>query len=290
MSHIDRQCPNCGPARILSFGENRGSVCSGCGYVLNSGMVEDHQDPNCRGRSQRSLNGPSARWTDGKQIFGLTETNNTACNGASLLEKWQKLAGASDQTEKNIALALSDITKIAGSLSLPTSVLEEASRLYRLLLEKRLIKGRSIQALCAAVVYAASRRQGFAALLNEVAIVSRVDKRMIGRYYRFLVDKLGLSIPHVSMKQCAEALFNRLKVGTQVADIARNIATTMDSSGITSGKDPLGVMSAAIHVASKLIGEKITLRALSVASGLTETTIRSRCRQLEKDLLFIVSL
>jgi transcription initiation factor TFIIB len=224
--------------------------------------------------------------TDPGGTFDLTETGKVVCNEASLLEKWHKLAGASDQTEKNMALALCDITKIAGSLSLPIPILEEASRLYRLLLEKRLIKGRCIQALCAAVVYAACRRQGFAMLLNEVAIVSRVDKRMIGRYYRFLVGKLDLTISHVSMKQCAEVLFNRLKVGTQVADIARNIATTIEASG----KDPLGVMSAAIHVASKLIGEKVTQRALSVASGLTETTIRSRCRQLEEDLLFIVKL
>ena len=55
------------------------------------------------------------------------------------LRKWQRRIRVSDATERNLAFALSEITKISNNLNLPKNILETASVIYRKAVKERLI-------------------------------------------------------------------------------------------------------------------------------------------------------
>jgi transcription initiation factor TFIIB len=74
-------------------------------------------------------------------------------------------------------------------------VREKAAIVYRKALEKDVIKGRTIVAVTAAYLYAACQITRTPRTLKEISDISFVEKREIGRCYRFLLRKPNLRIP-----------------------------------------------------------------------------------------------
>ena len=52
--------------------------------------------------------------------------------------------------------------------------------------------------------------------------------------------------------------------------------------GIVAGKDPMGIAAAALYLACISSGGNKTQKEISIASGVTEVTIRNRCAGLKK--------
>src|SRR5207237_8774187 len=103
------------------------------------------------------------------------------------LRKWQQRIRVSDATERNLAVALSELAKLSAALRLPKNILENASVIYRRAIKRKLIRGRSIQNTMAAVLYMSCRQSGVPRTLDEIASIAIVDKKRIGRDFRFLV-------------------------------------------------------------------------------------------------------
>ncbi len=54
--------------------------------------------------------------------------------------------------------------------------------------------------------------------------------------------------------------------------------------GEIAGKDPMGIAAAALYLACITTGESKSQKEISIASGVTEVTIRNRCAGLRKML------
>jgi len=52
--------------------------------------------------------------------------------------------------------------------------------------------------------------------------------------------------------------------------------------GIAAGKDPMGIAAAALYLSCISTGEVKSQKEISMASGVTEVTIRNRCAGLRK--------
>src|SRR2546428_10929972 len=73
------------------------------------------------------------------------------------LRKWQRRIRVSNATERNLAFALSELDRMASGMGLPRNVREAAAMVYRKAGNKNLIRGRSIEGVVAAALYAACR-------------------------------------------------------------------------------------------------------------------------------------
>ena len=116
------------------------------------------------------------------------------------LRKWQERIRTKDAGERNLQFALSEIDRMASALGVPRSVREVASVIYRRALNEDLIRGRSIEGVSTAALYAACRQEGIPRSLDEVADVSRVPQKEIGRTYRYISQELGLELKPVDPK------------------------------------------------------------------------------------------
>lgn len=299
-----QRCSECGSARLMRDYENAEIVCMDCGFVVATKMVDqgpewrafDNEQQEKRARAGAPLTftihdkGLSTviDWHD-KDVYGKKIAADQKAQ-IYRLRKWQRRIRVSDATERNLAFALSEITKIANNLSLPTSIFETASIIYRKAVKEHLIRGRSIQGIGAASVYIACRQCGLIRTLDEIAVASNIERKEIGRSYRFLVKELNYFIPPTSPSQYVSKFSNQLTMQGKVEEIATKILKAARELKLTSGRGPTGIAAAASYIASVLTGERKTQREIAEIAQVTEVTIRNRYKELTGCLLFVMAL
>jgi len=195
------------------------------------------------------------------------------------LRKWQERIRTKDAGERNLQFALSEIDRMASALGVPRSVREVASVIYRRALNEDLIRGRSIEGVSTAALYAACRQEGIPRSLDEVADVSRVPQKEIGRTYRYISQELGLELKPVDPKQFVPRFASALQLSEEVQSKATEIIDVSAEQGLLSGKSPTGFAAAAIYAASLLCNEKKTQREVADVAQVTEVTIRNRYQE-----------
>jgi transcription initiation factor TFIIB len=195
------------------------------------------------------------------------------------LRKWQERIRTKDAGERNLQFALSEVDRMASALGVPQSVREVASVIYRRALNEDLIRGRSIEGVSTAALYAACRKEGIPRSLEEISEVSRVERKEIGRTYRYISQELGLEMRPVDPQKYVPRFSSELGLGEEVQSKANEIIETTADQGLLSGKSPTGYAAAAIYAASLLCNEKKTQREVADVAQVTEVTIRNRYQE-----------
>ena len=303
-SPTTRRCPECGSSRIMKDYESAEIVCMGCGYVVVAELT--NQGPEWRAfdaeeRAKRARAGAPATFTiHDKGLSTTIDWHDRDIHGQSIphgekaqiyrLRKWQRRIRVSDATERNLAFALSEISKIANNLNLPKNILETASMIYRKAVKARLIRGRSIQGVTAAAIYVACRQCGLARTSEDISQASTANKKEVRRCYRFLLKQLNYFIPPVKTSQYITKFSNQLTMQGNVEEIAHKIFFGAKELKLTSGRGPAGIAAAVTYIASILTGERRTQREVSEIAQVTEVTIRNRYKELAERLQFIIYL
>jgi len=299
-----QQCPECGSTRLMRDYESAEIVCMNCGIVIAAKLAD--RGPEWRAfddeqRAKRARVGAPLTYTiHDKGLSTMIDWHDRDIYGKRLspgqkaqiyrLRKWQRRIRVSDATERNLAFALSEISKIANSLNLPKNILETASVIYRKAVKEHLIRGRSIQGVTAAAIYVACRQCGLARTLEEIAQASSINKKEVGRSYRFLIKELDYFIPPLKPSQYITKFSNQLTMQGKVEEIAHKILLTARELKLTSGRGPTGIAAAASYIASVLTGERKTQREIAEIAQVTEVTIRNRYKELVERLMFEITL
>ncbi|UCH70768.1 MAG: transcription initiation factor IIB [Candidatus Bathyarchaeota archaeon] len=299
-----QQCPECGGNRLMRDYECAEIVCMDCGFVLAAKLTD--RGPEWRAfdteqREKRTRVGAPLTFTiHDKGLSTMIDWHDRDIYGKRLspgqkaqiyrLRKWQRRIRVSDAMERNLAFALSEMSKIANGLNLPKNILETASVIYRKAVKERLIRGRSIQGVTAAAIYVACRQCGLARTLDEIAQASNINKKEVGRSYRFLVKELDYFIPPLKPSQYITKFSNQLTMQGKVEEIAHKILITAKELKLTSGRGPTGIAAAASYIASVLTGERKTQREIAEIAQVTEVTIRNRYNELVERLLFVITI
>ena len=299
-----QRCPSCGSSRLVRDYEKSEIVCTDCGDVLVRRIPDLGREWNAFNEEQwekRARAGAPLTYTiHDKGLSTVIDWHDRDSRGNRIsldqksqiwrLRRWQRRIRLSDRNERNLAFGLSEIRKVADNLSLPRSVFETASVIYRKTVKKRLVRGRSIRGVSAATVYLACRQCRLAWTLNEVAEASNMEKKDLGRNYRFLVRKLNCFIPPTKPSQYVSKLSNHLATQGKVEEIANEILKAARKLRITSGRGPVGLAAAAIYIASVLVGERRSQTEISQVANVTEVTVRNRYKELAESLVLITTL
>lgn len=285
------ECPECGATNVV---REQGERCCGeCGLVVEDDLV-DH-GPEWRAfdsqeRQQKSRVGaPTTHTMHDKGLTTDISWKNKDAYGQSLstkkrsqmnrLRKWHDRLRTVDNGERNLRFALSEIDRMASALGVPKSVREVASVIYRRALSDDLIRGRSIEGVATATLYAACRQEDIPRSLDEVTEVARIDRREIARTYRHVSQKLGLELEPADPKQYVPRFCSDLELSEEVQTKANEIIDITAKEGLLSGKSPTGYAAAAIYAASLLCNEKRTQHDIATVAQVTEVTIRNRYQE-----------
>lgn len=287
MSTTINKCPECSSKKLI-FDEQKGeSMCAGCGLVIEKEMVDlgqewrqfDEGPKKGRGGAPLSLQkfdkGLTTNIGEVSDIYRLGEKR---IKKYSRLKKWQERVSTS--IERNLRLAMTELRKVASFLNLPNVVKEEASRIYNVVLQRGLVRGRSMEAVISACIYAACRTYNIPRTLDEIAATSDVERKEIGRTYRFITRKLSLEVNPSNPKDYISRFASVLHLSPKTQNDALKILKRAEASELTSGRGPAGIAAAALYVAALLNLEKRTQREVADVAGITEVTIRNRYKEL----------
>ncbi len=172
--------------------------------------------------------------------------------------------------------------KLKDKLALTDAVVEKAAYIYRKAMEKKLVRGRSIQGLVAACLYASCRNTETPRTLDDVAKGINIRRKDVARCYRLIFRELELKMPVVDPIKGVSRIASIAELSEKSKRKAITILEEAKKSGMVAGKDPMGIAAAALYLACISTGEVKSQKDISIASGVTEVTIRNRCAGLRK--------
>lgn len=300
---IDK-CPECKSARLFKDYERGELVCGQCGLVISEDIADfgpEWRAFDSEQRTTRARGGAPIKYMrPNKGLVTEIDQYNRDITGGRIptkkqaqlyrMRKWHKRTSIASSMERNLAIALTELDRVASYLGLAESIKEEAALLYRKCIEKGLIRGRMIESVVSAVIYAICRNRGIPRTLDELADASGIPKKEIGRTYRFVVQELEIKIPLTNPVYYVPRFATDLGASGEVQKVAIEILKKAMDKGLVSGRGPTGVAAAAVYIASALVGERRTQKEVADVAGVTEVTIRNRYRELKKELKISVDL
>ncbi len=288
-------CPECGSKKFKTDPRRAEKICAKCGLVLEERQIDRSQEWrafNYEQKKKRDRTGSFLTYT--RHDKGLS--TSIGSHGYSSLYKLSPSKRASfyrlkrwhsqvsTATERNLRYALSELDRISSALGLPKNIRETTALIYRKAVTKGLVRGRSMESVVAAALYAACRKHKVPRTLDEIAEASNVKKREVGRTYRFITRELGIKLLPTSPIDYLPRFASELKLSPETQQKSIKILKDAQDKDLVSGRGPTGVAAAAIYVASTLTGEKRTQREVAEVAGVTEVTIRNRYKELIDEL------
>ena len=198
------------------------------------------------------------------------------------LRTWHTRSQTRNSQERNLQHALGEIERMASALGLPKSTRETASVIYRRALDEDMLRGRSIEGMSSAAVYAAARQAGIPRSLDEITAVSRIEELPITRTYRYLARELGLKIEPADPLDYIPRLVSDLDLSDEAEQRSRDLLTTVieTDESYLSGKNPVGLAAASVYAGALLANEKVTQETVGEVADISEVTIRNRYKEL----------
>ena len=283
-----KKCPECGSINLFWNKAKGEIICKDCGLVIEDKMVDFGQDWRDfeDGDKSSSRAGAPSTYTQydqglGTEVGQKADLFNLGDKDRSKffrLRKWQYRI--STAIERNLKLALAELKRVSSYLKLPASVEEEAARIYTLAVQRGLVRGRSMESVVSGALYAACRRHEIPRTLDELSEASGIDKKEIGRTYRFVTRELGITILPSNPADYIARFASSLALSAETQSKAVEILERAQKSELTSGRGPTGIAAAALYVAALMHGEKKTQREVADVAGVTEVTIRNRYKEL----------
>ncbi|WP_135303200.1 transcription initiation factor IIB [Haloarcula amylovorans] len=286
-------CPECG-GDVLTDSEHGETVCQDCGLVIEEDSID--RGPEWRAfdsaeRDQKSRVGaPTTNMMHDKGLSTNIGWQNKDAYGRSLsseqrqkmqrLRTWNERFRTRDSKERNLKQALGEIDRMASALGLPQNVRETASVIYRRALDENLLPGRSIEGVATSALYAAARMAGSPRSLDEMAVVSRVEKMELTRTYRYVVRELNLEVQPADPEQYLPRFVSDLDLSEETERRARELIVRARDAGLLSGKSPVGLAAAAVYAGALLTNEKVTQSEVGTVANVSEVTIRNRYKEL----------
>jgi len=301
MNTLETQCcPEC-QSSLVDDSQNGEIICSGCGVVV-ADQIADY-GPESKGSSleeKMKLARATGQTTYSQHDLGITTEiaigtkdfsgktiNSDVANQMHNLRKWQQRVRVSSPRERRLANVLTKIGEICQNISLSKNVLETASIIYRNLDERIDVKGKSVASISAATIYMACKQCEVVRSLDEICEGScspneiKAKAKLAARYYRTMVMEMGIAnAPVVTMDRYISKIANLTKTDVRVERLALEIAEKTKNSNLADGKAPNGIASAYLYVASVLLGQNVLQRDVSSIAGVTEVTIRNRCKDI----------
>jgi transcription initiation factor TFIIB len=232
------------------------------------------------------------------------------------MRRWHSRIRVASPKERRLLNVLSKINEICSAMSLSKTVMETAAMLYRNFETMSEAKGKSITCIAAASIYLACKRCSIVRSLEEIikteGIIEedRSTLKLASKYYRMMVIEMGIftsqessgtdsAKPNIvstsnpslvtqskpisvtlAIDQYISKLTNVAKIDTRIERLAIDLAHKTNSNIIADGKAPNGLAAAYIYLAALLLGINLLQMDISSLAGVTEVTIRNRCKDI----------
>src|SRR5215831_984913 len=273
-------------------------VCSKCGVVISDKIQDTRQEwrdfVNSEYAKDRRRTGmPTSLASHDMGLYTVIGRGRKDARGHMLdapmrytmgrLRTWDLRIQAS--TNRNLIIAFNQLNILKDKLGLPDSVIEKTAYIYRKAHGRGLVRGRETSSTLAAAVYLACRQDRTPRTLNEICRISNIKRKAISRQYRDMVIELDIRIPAVDPIKCITRIANQINLNRKVKQKAINIINAATKSGLSAGKNPMGLAASILYISCVINGcNNIGQTIFAQTAGVTEVTIRNISKHLRNHL------
>ena len=305
-------CPECSANLIQDYSKGE-FICERCGCVVMDGVYDFGRESNAtdfeeKAKTTRASGSTSFALHDyglrteiayGSKDYAGKSIDSQMAEQMNSIRKWHIRSRIVSPQERRLSNVLTKINETCAAMSLPKLLLETAAMLYRHYESRQEAKGKSIACMAAATIYLACKKCHVVRSLEEIVAATGITEqdrssvKLASKYYRMMVMEMGaleqespveVQQPHAPVAMAIDhyisKLSNMAKIDTKVERLAIDIAHKTDDHMLADGKAPNGLAAAYIYIASILLGINILQRDVSSLSGVTEVTIRNRCKDI----------
>jgi transcription initiation factor TFIIB len=291
-------CPSCKSDNAIITDPKSGEIiCSKCGTVVSDKMLEMRPEwrtftiNETEGRARTGLPSSLARHDMGlSTVIGKENTDATKNKiEPSMLSTLHRLRTWDFRTQdrsadRTLRLAFVVLDSLKDKLGLSHAIVEKTAYIYRKAQQKRMTRGRSIHAVLAAAIYIACRQMEVPRTLDEIATIGNIKRKSIAKCHRDLILELQLKLPTIDNTKCIARVANKANISEKTKHQAMNLMDDVVKTGISAGKDPMGLAATVLYASCIKTGEQKTQVDLANAAQITEVTIRNRFKDLKNRL------
>lgn len=293
IERIESFCNCCNSSKFVTDEVIGEIVCSSCGFVIS-------ENTEFRGLDRRLISNPSHNTRTGpgttlkmhdKGLNTRIGAENRDSIGKPLsvkttqmfgrLRKWDNRSQTKNSSDRNLRSALVEFDKVQSKLGLSDTVIERASLFYRQAIKKNLIRGRSVNSIAAACLYASCRDLEHNRSLTEIASHFMIKRKEISRAYRILFNELEFAVTVVNPIKLISKIASNLELSEKTIRKATQILTAAQNAGITSGKNPEIIAASVIYAACVITGELKSQKEVAVAANTSTVSIRNRIHEFK---------
>ncbi len=272
------------------------TCCAECGLVLDEVAILSSPpppiDPQTSAGSGRGI-GPFVTPGGSKRLLGSTLSLSRDGQGRRLdwhrRYEFQHLKRVMQRQTSRVADGALERSPVRGEIQvagekmgLPPIVLTETEHVYRESKARGLFRGRSLPASVGACVYAACRRYSIPRTLGEVATAVGAERAEVGRTFKVIQRGSGLAIPGVGAKSFLARYAQELALSPRVRSTVEAMLDEAREDPELSGLSPHGLVAALIYLAAERNGEHRSRAQVARVSSVTEVTLRSTSRLVQK--------
>jgi transcription initiation factor TFIIB len=280
-SHIQK-CTDCGETQNIIEDYRSGfNVCGRCGCVVGNRIIDESSEWRSFSDSNKAdpcrTGSVSNPFLDTEQLDTMISSvpGTTSYN----LQKIQ-LKTAMRGPERSLKHGINLITAYCERANITKTVIDRACHIFKIVDEKKLLKGKNIEGVVGACIYIACRLESCPRTFKEVSIITSVQKREIGRSFKLISPHIE-NLTVMSTKDIVARFCSDLKLNIKIQNLAFSISQNVQEKGILAGKSPDSIAAAIIYMVTNLIPEeKKVQKDIQYVTNVTDVTIKNTYKDL----------
>ncbi|RHN66558.1 putative transcription factor TFIIB, tRNA dimethylallyltransferase [Medicago truncatula] len=283
---FDAFCRDCNQATDVVFDHSAGNaVCSECGLVLGSHSIDETSEWQTFSNDYGNNGSPSNPLIVDDGLSNVIAKSNGASSDvpSSSLGRWQN---SSSNPDLGLIVSFQTIDIMAEKLGLVPTIKDRANEIYKRVEDQKSSKGRNQEALLAACVYIACRQEDKPRTIKEICLIANgATKKEIVRAKEYIVKQLGLENGGQSIEMGIIHIGDFMgrfcsNLGMNHQAVKAATESVQNSEEFDIRRSPISIAATVIYIITHLSDDKKSLRDISVATGVSEGTIRNTYKDI----------
>jgi len=295
----EREILTCNESIKITDFETGEVICQNCGKVLQDKISNDTKDNNSFANSEYASHfgsKSSLRFHDMGLATIIGKFNHDSKGkpidykmrpAMKRMRLWDSRSYTKNSSERNLRIALSEMERLKEKLSLPDAIIERSAYIYRKAARAQLVRGRTINGIVGACVYAACREMDVTRTIVDISNNLQGNRNSLAKDYRILFQNLKLTVSVPDPIRCIVKIANNLNISENTKREAIHIFDTLKEKKLIAGKKPNSVAATVIYMAGIKTGINLSQQKISKVSGITGVTLRNRYKEYTKHVKLI---
>ncbi len=274
-------CPEC-QGLVISNNQRGEVVCEQCGLVVNERSVDmSHSGIRAYNQHEKErkeqMGSPMSVLMPNISLSTIIEKHKIKNPDLKRAVKWNSQL---TWQNRNLLLAITELKRLGTNLNFSPRTKKAAVLLYKEIVKKNILRGRSIHGMIAACAYYICREEKVPITLQEILHETSVNGRSVKRCYKILMQELHLKSPPIDVISLIPRYCTELGLNFQIEYGSIKLLDTFLGKMSICGKDPKGYVAGSIYLVAKFKDLNLTQKQVSSVVGVTEVTLRSRYKEL----------